>query len=718
MRRKCRIWWPKQLSNEPFSNNCFLFGWVVSCSSVSVDVVVAFGCSKVPLSNCQSGIQGIIDDTNGRMPMSLQEKSRFCLLGHCTTPLNINGEGLKVGSKVDGEIGSSSDIPVAGKRRLTVSHPAKESVCECNQLDGFIQQHWKNGVEGGHWIHLMHKPHEQFGRDVNWVPQLHHVHWNGQVVVQCDVHVILYEIPVYGKQHLAMNFWRSFKQVEAPLRKPQWLDELRTFQPELDMDALILAMNSTSAAGMVLGRYIGANGSCTSYHIMSMCLGLVWQALALFLALLSTIMYIILQLIRNLSWSGFGRWICTRSAKLAPTMSKNVRIRCSQMIYWPIFLEDNSIRSRACVEYAEKAALHRHSMWTGLLVDLLFGNLIGLVLFSHAESVCLWVSLFAKGTTNEILRSGCVWLMGVPAGFKLNTELAGILGMVSLNAIQIWSTLWVFIGFLIIYFIKGLALLGILFGLTIPAALAIDIVGLATAHVSVLHSGVSILYSSQIEALGAIWRLFRGRKKNPLRKRLDSYDYTVKQHVVGSLLFTPLLLLLPTTSVFYIFFTILKMGITTICTMIDVAILMIHGTPYLEIFLWLSRRGRFPCGVWFEITPCSSDSQGFSSPNEVDSRSKQGEDMRTSSLIVSVLHSNYLSIGDLVLPHYREVFSGVSRFLTASSYGALTGKRTHSRLDSKLPSILPWVSMPSRDYWLLCYNSVMQCSPEHWRMQR
>ncbi|CAL1354073.1 unnamed protein product [Linum trigynum] len=132
------------------------------------------------------------------MTMSLQEKSRFCLLGHCSTPLNINGDGLKVGSEVDGEIGSSSDIHVAGKRQPSVSQCSKESVCGCNQLDGFIQHCWKNGVEGGHWIHWMHKSHEQSGRDFNCVPQLHHVHWNGQVVVHCDVHVC--------KQHLAMNF--------------------------------------------------------------------------------------------------------------------------------------------------------------------------------------------------------------------------------------------------------------------------------------------------------------------------------------------------------------------------------------------------------------------------------------------------------------------------------------------------------------------------------
>ena len=161
------------------------------------------------------------------------------------------------------------------------------------------------------------------------------------------------------------------------------------------------------------------------------------------------------------------------------------------------------------MECAEKVAFHRHSMWSSLVVDILLGDLIGLALLFHTKSVCLWVSKFARDFTNELLKSGCVWLMGVPAGFKLNIELAGVLGMISLNKIQIWSTLWIFVGTLFIYFIKGLAILAILSGVTIPAALVIDMIVIATLHVSRLYWLISILYSQQLHALAALWRLFR-----------------------------------------------------------------------------------------------------------------------------------------------------------------------------------------------------------------
>lgn len=167
------------------------------------------------------------------------------------------------------------------------------------------------------------------------------------------------------------------------------------------------------------------------------------------------------------------------------------------------------LRSTSCVEYEEKAALQKHSVWSSVAVDVFLGNLIGLALLFHAESACFWVLRFVNNITNNLLRSGCVWLMGVPAGFKLNTELARVLGMISLNAIQIWSTIWVFLGFLFIYVIKGLAIFGIIFGVTIPAALIIDMIALATVHVSTLHWLMSLLYSQQIQAIAALWRLFR-----------------------------------------------------------------------------------------------------------------------------------------------------------------------------------------------------------------
>lgn len=144
----------------------------------------------------------------------------------------------------------------------------------------------------------------------------------------------------------------------------------------------------------------------------------------------------------------------------------------------------------------------------------------------------------------------------------------------------------------------------------------------------------------------------RGQKWNPLRQRLDSYNYTVEQHIIGSLLFTPLLLLLPTTSAFYIFFTIMNRSVGFICIFIEVAISIIHATPYTKIFLWLVRSRRFPCGIWFEIICCRTD---YTDSDKIGSSSETMTDDTSGSrfsVLISFLHSNSLNIGKATLNYY------------------------------------------------------------------
>ncbi|XP_031258156.1 phosphatidylinositol N-acetylglucosaminyltransferase subunit GPI1 isoform X1 [Pistacia vera] len=719
MRRQCRIWWPKQLSSSESSSYSFLFGWFVSCASTSLDIIVAFACDEVSLSRCQCSLkQEILRDTNGSMSVFLQDKSMFSLLGQCAAYPSRNDQLLRVDMVNDNQSKSSNDGAVSQLNRKVRSREKNNGCeCGCNKLDGLLEKHRLAAVRSSQWIHMVYDSHEIHGRNIHWIPKLHHMHWNGKILSQCDVHVIFYEAPRYGSHHFSMSFWNSSKRVKALLKKPKWVYELHQKQPLNDLEAVVLAMNSATASKMVFEKHVGSKGSFAKFSIICMFIALVWQLLAVSVASLSTMFYIFLQFLHSLLKFASETWINMASARVFNFAFINFQIRCGQILYWPIFLQDKDLRSQSCVEHAEKAALHRHSMWSSLAVDVLLGNLIGLALLFHAEAVCSHILNFANDMTNELLRSGCVWLMGVPAGFKLNTELAGVLGMISLNAIQIWSTLWFFVDYLFIYLVKGIAVLGILFGMTIPAAFVRDMIVLVTLHVSTLHWMISVLYSQQIQALAALWRLFRGRKWNPLRQRLDSYDYTVKQHIVGSLLFTPLLLLLPTTSVFYIFFTMMNSSISLICMLIEVTVSVIHATPYINIVLWLMRRRRFPSGIWFEIVTCHSNSILFPEVSCLDKislpKNSQLKESISGNVLISVLHSNFWSIGQIVLPHYRKVFSGVSRsYFAKSAYGVLTGKRMAYTLGTKLPSTMPWMFIPCKEYWCLCRNSILACMPE------
>ncbi|KAI5682766.1 hypothetical protein M9H77_03994 [Catharanthus roseus] len=522
---------------------------------------------------------------------------------------------------------------------------------------------------------------------------------------------------MFGVLHYSLNSQNSPDELRNPIRKPKWVEDLQQKQPCFDLDAVIMAINCVSSAKSCLERHLHGRRSIVPYSLLWMMTIFSWKLFAVLVASLSTFLCIILQSIHFLLSCVSQLCIYDTLANLFCNTWRIIEIRCCQFLYWPIFLRNCGLRSQSCVEYAEKMALHRHSMWSSLVVDALLGNLFGIALWSQAKPACLLVSNLMDDVTNHLLRTGCVWLMGNPAGFKLNTELAGVLGIVSLDTIQIWSTLWSFMGFLFIPISKIIALFGIVFGLSAAAALIIDMISLITKHVFVLHWSLSLIYSRQIQAIAALWRLFRGRKWNPLRERLDSYDYTVEQHVIGTLLFTPLLLLLPTISSFYTFFTIMNSAISFICVVIEVCIFVIHATPYNKIFLWLVKKRRFPAGIWFEFVTCQHNAvaSGTGPVDSIGSVSRKSRKTRESStrrstILVSLLHSNYLNLGELVQSNYGDIHSAISRSsFVSSAYGVLTGGRIPSALGTIRSSGLPWFVIPCKQYWYICYEAVLAC---------
>lgn len=139
-------------------------------------------------------------------------------------------------------------------------------------------------------------------------------------------------------------------------------------------------------------------------------------------------------------------------------------------------------------------------------------------------------------------------------------------------------------------------------GLSTLLALASDLLALATCHVSLLYWLSALIYSAQLRALSALWRLFRGRKRNPLRHRVDSFECHVEQIVVGSLLFTPLLLLLPTTWAYYSLFAMTYGGIAAARAALQIGGAVIRSFPVYWLAVWATVPGAFPSDVSFQVT--------------------------------------------------------------------------------------------------------------------
>ncbi|XP_031494311.1 uncharacterized protein LOC116260261 [Nymphaea colorata] len=697
---QCRLWWPSYLAARPPPESDFLlFGWFLPPSSASndlVDVVVATTASLPQLSPSQ--LEANLDNVNGATTPLLQEHSKFSILGHyladysnvvqkttasaSANEQNVTEEGafLEATQTPSGSVTSGSSCPYC-------NHIMESCLDHC--LQHFVGQSC--------WIQLCNDNHRLSTKKLSWVPQLHHMHWNGLLLI-CNFHVIIYEQPVYGVHHYSLNSWclleqaRTQASVASNIKKPKWVQKLEQKGPSRTLDMVMLAINNASAAKSIFSRCMAPWNTSKYNNITDMLAASLWQVVAICAASTSAFLYVIIQICHKIMKYWLLSPLCMILSKLFRHTWKNVHIRSCQLLYWPIYLRGSGIRHQACVEYAHKDAVRKHSMWLSIILDVILGNIFGLSLLCHLDAVCTWYSLLVHNVTNNILRSGCVWLMGVPAGFKLNTELAEMLGVISLNVIQVWSTFWFFMRPFLRCFAIGLSISGILFGMTVAEALCLDMIFLVTSHLSTLNWLISLLYTQQLQALASLWRIFRGRKWNPLRLRLDSYDYSVKEHVVGSLLFSPLLLLLPTTSVFYIFFTIINSTITFICIFIEVSISILHAIPCPEIFFWIIQPRRFPSGIWFEILP------GFTN------QQMQGRPER----IVSVLNVSSTSLGQIIHPHYRRIFYGASfPFGVSSVYDLLSGTRIPSTINTAIPSTMPWISIDAKQIWLVAHSSVL-----------
>nr|CAB3264867.1 phosphatidylinositol N-acetylglucosaminyltransferase subunit Q-like [Phallusia mammillata] len=160
------------------------------------------------------------------------------------------------------------------------------------------------------------------------------------------------------------------------------------------------------------------------------------------------------------------------------------------------------------------------------------------------------------------------WLMGIPIGLKLNSPLNQFLGKFFLHHVQLWLE---YIQMLLStlnakqeYFMHW-PLFVSCFGLSLFVAFLSDVVSLLSFHIYCFYVYGARLYRLQFFGLMSFWRLFRGKKWNPLRQRVDTLQDTSEgenpRFFLGTLLFTILLFLLPTTALYYSIFAALRISI-------------------------------------------------------------------------------------------------------------------------------------------------------------
>ncbi|XP_015924144.1 phosphatidylinositol N-acetylglucosaminyltransferase subunit Q isoform X2 [Parasteatoda tepidariorum] len=236
---------------------------------------------------------------------------------------------------------------------------------------------------------------------------------------------------------------------------------------------------------------------------------------------------------------------------------------------------------------AKKVDLKRKNLIFSIFFDVLCGWLITFFILKLDLPV-LFLDSTIKYTNNIVngLQKLIFWLMGVPAGLKLNIPLNSALGHFFLYHIYLWEAYMTIVLPVFHIVLKISTFIGI-FGLTFVLSLLSDVISLATIHIYCFYGYATRLYGYQISCLSALWRLFRGKKWNPLRQRVDSHSYDVYQLYLGTLLFTVLLFLLPTVFVYYLVFMCLRVIVLTVQGLFSKFIDILSIFPFYSVALRL-----------------------------------------------------------------------------------------------------------------------------------
>ncbi|KAG5318952.1 PIGQ acetylglucosaminyltransferase, partial [Pseudoatta argentina] len=193
-----------------------------------------------------------------------------------------------------------------------------------------------------------------------------------------------------------------------------------------------------------------------------------------------------------------------------------------------------------------------------IVIDMALGIFVLQLLRYYIEDQPSQLLLNNAEKVVETLKELINWLMGVPAGLKLNHALNNTMGKFFLYHIQLWWTFLIFLKPLLDLAFEVLLLFGKL-GVTFQISIVADLLALVSFHTYCIYVYAARLFNIQLRGITALFRLFLGKKKNPLRERVDSCLYQTDQLFVGTLSFTILLFLMPTTWVYYTVFTLLRL---------------------------------------------------------------------------------------------------------------------------------------------------------------
>lgn len=178
------------------------------------------------------------------------------------------------------------------------------------------------------------------------------------------------------------------------------------------------------------------------------------------------------------------------------------------------------------------------------------------------------------------------WLMGWPAGLKLNENLDNAIGNTFL-----WVSNVHLKALSQVTFDAARLPLAIMLGVVcLSGQLCIvgDIVRyVCFGNICLCSYAVRRLYRSFVQILTSLWRLFRGNKFNPLRRRVDTCVYTLDELFVGTLAFVIACYLVPSVAAYHYFFSVCMYCADIVEAILWLVYACVFSFPVVPLFSWV-----------------------------------------------------------------------------------------------------------------------------------
>lgn len=246
---------------------------------------------------------------------------------------------------------------------------------------------------------------------------------------------------------------------------------------------------------------------------------------------------------------------------------------------------------------------------TTVIVDYLLGVLFALGIDAFSKELVILMEKSFFYIYHDAIHTQVKWLMSFPAGFKLNQNLTTVMGNLTLAALKFWCDLtsqhFSDLNHNMIFLIKFVS---ITCGMSVSVALIWDILNIYSFLLFFIYTIMAKLYNLNLKAIKTFFYIFRGIKSN-IFSNIDHNSHYSEQLLIGTILFTIFVLILPTITAFYINFLFIWSCVYITLVLLFFTISTINTFPFYLITTQTISPNTFSSGIFIERFLHNSNNQ-------------------------------------------------------------------------------------------------------------